>query len=764
VDISDELQLIISNAFINAKKSNHEYLTPEHLLVASLDYKKTSLLLDSCEADIKLLRSDLMNYLDHYIPQIDSGDPIQTIGLQEVLERAFFHVESSSAEALDVGDLFVSILEQEDSFGAYYLKKSGITRYKLLCAISEIGEIVEKTEPTFSESSAATAATETSPSIAAQPSTEQDDSILSSYSVNLTQQARQNQLEPFVGREEILDRVILVLARKLKNNPILVGESGVGKTAIAEGLAQRIVKDQIPAALKGFEIYSLDMGLLLAGAKYRGDFEERMKQVLAELQRRKDVILFIDEIHSVVGAGAVSGGSIDASNLIKPAVARGTLRCMGATTYDEFKKFFTKDKALARRFQMIDVVEPSEDETFTIVQGIKERFEKYHNVCYTEDAIKEAISLTNQYLRESHQPDKTIDLIDEAGAYLKLENEKSGINTIDSRTVTRGVIEKILARIARIPESKVSSSEQDKLKHLKVNLHSRIFGQDEAVEAVVQSIKKSRAGFRDKDKPISSFLFVGPTGVGKTELTKQLADLLGLELIRFDMSEYQEKHSVARLIGSPPGYVGYEEGGLLTDSIRKSPHSILLLDEIEKAHSDIYNVLLQITDYATLTDSSGRKADFRNVILIMTSNAGARDLGRISIGFSEADGGDDAVSKAVKDLFSPEFRNRLDKVISFAPLGHKEILHIVEKEVLTFKGLLKEKEIQFTISQKAKEYIADLGYSREFGARNISRIFDEQIKSFFVDEVLFGSLNKGGVAKVVMKGGKLSIQVKEHVQ
>ena len=762
MDISDELQLIISNAFINAKKGNHEYLTPEHLLVASLDYTKTSLLLESCEADTSLLRKDLLNYLEHYIPQVESGDPIQTIGLQEVLERAFFHVESSSAELLDVGDLYVSILEQEDSFGAYYLKKSGITRYKLLCAISEVGEIEEIAEP-LSSNDKFEAISPSNVKPVLEP-TEADDSVLSSYSVNLTSLAKQNILEPFVGREELLDRVILVLARKLKNNPILVGESGVGKTAMAEGLAQRIVRNQVPKSLQNFEIFSLDMGLLLAGAKYRGDFEERMKQVLAELQRRENVILFIDEIHSVVGAGAVSGGSIDASNLIKPAVSRGALRCMGATTYEEFNKFFIKDKALARRFQMIDVIEPNEDETFSIVQGIKERFEQYHNVSYTEEAIKEAISLTNQYLRESHQPDKTIDLIDEAGAYLKLKNEKKGVNSIDSRTVTRAVIEKILARIARIPESKVSSSEKDKLKSLESNLLSRIYGQNDAISSVVQSIKKSRAGFRDKDKPISAFLFVGPTGVGKTELSKQLSDLLGLELIRFDMSEYQEKHTVARLIGSPPGYVGYEDGGLLTDSIRKNPHSVLLLDEIEKAHSDIYNILLQITDYATLTDSSGRKADFRNVVLIMTSNAGARDLGRISIGFGESDGNVEVISKAVKDLFSPEFRNRLDKIINFSPLGPKDILHIVDNEVLAFKELLKTKSIDFSITQKAKEYLADLGYSREFGARNISRIFDEKVKSYFVDEVLFGELNNGGGAKVVMKGGKLSIQVREKIE
>lgn len=754
MDISDELQLIISNAFINAKKSRHEYLTPEHLLVASLDYTKAAALLEGCEADLSMLRNDLANYLEHYIPQVDSGDPIQTIGLQEVLERAFFHVESSSAELLDVGDLFVSVLEQEDSFGAYYLKKSGITRYKLMCALTDLTTAEESdARPEISVEEVGTK----------KESSESDDSVLSSYSINLTQQAREGELEPFVGREEILNRVVLVLARKLKNNPVLVGESGVGKTAIAEGLAQRIVRNQVPKALKDFEIFSLDMGLILAGAKYRGDFEERLKQVLNELQKREKVILFIDEIHTVVGAGAVSGGSIDASNLIKPAVSKGNLRCMGATTYDEFKKFFTKDKALARRFQMIDVVEPDEQETFTIVQGIKERFEKYHNVCYTEDAIKEAITLTNQYLKESHQPDKTIDLIDEAGAYLKLENEKQGMNTIDSRTVTSTVIEKIVAKIARIPEAKVSSSEQDKLRVLQSELKERIFGQDEAVDTVVQSIKKARAGFRDKDKPISSFLFVGPTGVGKTELTRQLADILGLELIRFDMSEYQEKHSVARLIGSPPGYVGYEEGGLLTDSIRKTPHAVLLLDEIEKAHPDIYNVLLQITDYATLTDTTGRKADFRNVVLIMTSNAGARDLGRSSMGFGDRVIKTDAVNKAVENVFSPEFRNRLDKIINFHPLGHREVLDIVEKEVVRFTALLEEKGISFSISQKAKEHLARQGYSQEFGARNIARIFDEEVKSYFVDQVLFGALQSGGEARVTLKGGKISIQVRETV-
>ncbi|MBN2650769.1 MAG: ATP-dependent Clp protease ATP-binding subunit ClpA [Spirochaetales bacterium] len=753
MEISDELQLIISSAFINAKKKGHEFLTPEHLLLSSLDYVQANLIIEACSADREKLKSDLEEYLQKNIPVVPGKEPAQTIGLQEVLERSFYHVENSSNKLFDVGALLVAIFDQEQSFGSYYLRKSGISRYNLLCAVSDMSDSKESDEDD-----------DELELDSQERSDESKKTPLLKYSQNLTELARQHKLEPFVGREEILERVLLVLSRRMKNNPILLGEPGVGKTAIAEGLAQRLVKNDVPELLYGYEIFSVDMGAMLAGAKYRGDFEERLKQVLAEVEKKEKIILFIDEIHSIVGAGAVAGGSIDASNLIKPVVSRGKVRCFGATTFDDYKKFFEKDRALVRRFQTITVPEPENDELMNILNGLKDKYEKHHKVKYDQEALSHAVDLSNKYIKDRKQPDKVIDIIDEAGAYLRLNSflskNNAALKLSNPYVVTTSVIENVVSRMTKIPMQEVSKKEKDNLKHLETALRFEIYGQDPAVSEVVKAIKMSRAGFRLPDKPVSSFLFVGPTGVGKTELAKQLSRHLNIELLRFDMSEYQEKHSVARLIGSPPGYVGYEEGGLLTDAIRNNPNCVLLLDEIEKAHKDIFNILLQIMDYATLTDTMGKKVDFRNVILIMTSNAGATDLVKNSIGFLGQMGNTSALSKAVEKSFTPEFRNRLDSVVEFKHLEEKVILDIVNKEIMKFDDVLKDKDILLEVSEEAKHLIAREGYNREFGARNISRIISRELKDNLVDEVLFGKLSKkGGKVFVDVNAGKIKIEV-----
>ncbi|TFG61616.1 MAG: AAA family ATPase, partial [Spirochaetales bacterium] len=571
-----------------------------------------------------------------------------------------------------------------------------------------------------------------------------------------------------IGREDVLERTIQVLCRRLKNNPVLVGDPGVGKTAIAEGLAQRIAGNKVPAMLRDFQMYSLDMGGLIAGTRYRGDFEERMKRVIAELRKKKKVILFIDEIHTIIGAGAVSGGTMDASNLLKPALQSGELRCVGSTTFEEFKKSFDRDRALSRRFAAIEVLEPGRDEAVEILKGLRDKYQDYHNVFYSEEALLGAVDLSSEYITERRQPDKAIDVIDEAGAYThirlfkeqKEQETQEGAETPAPVEIGLDDIEKIVSKIARVPVRSVTVSEKDKLMTLVSGLQGQIFGQDQAIEDVVQAVKRSRAGFGSADKPVASFLFVGPTGVGKTELARQLAVGLGISIHRFDMSEYQEKHTVARLIGSPPGYVGYEDGGLLTDAIRKNPHSVLLLDEIEKAHQDIFNVLLQVMDYATLTDNTGRKADFRNVILIMTSNAGARDVGKALIGFGGRSLDDNAVKDAVERTFAPEFRNRLDKVVQFNRLGEEIILRIVDKELRLFQKQLDEKKVILTATDACRSWIADKGYSQEFGARNIARLVQEKIKNWFVDAVLFGDLAQGGSAVADVDAEKGDIVIK----
>ncbi len=760
--VSEEVQGVLNAAYLDAKERHHEYLTPEHILYATIFFDQGRAILEECGVDLDTIKHDIEEHLQKNVPVTKSGEPVQSLGFTGVIERAVFHTEASSKGVVDIGDVLVSIYDQKDSFGSYYLKKAGITRYELLRIISHGGLSDEEEERPdeaggVSEGERAAAATKEKQSVGKK-------SALALYTRELTQAAKDNQLEPLIGREDILERTIQVLCRRLKNNPVLVGDPGVGKTAVAEGLAQRIAAAKVPSLLRGYRVYSLDMGGLLAGTKFRGDFEERIKKVLKELEEQEQVILFIDEIHTVVGAGAVSGGSMDASNLLKPALASGKLRCMGSTTYDEFKKFFDKDRALSRRFQKIEVNETTPDETYEILLGLRDRYEKYHEVRYTDEALRAAVDLSAQFINDRMLPDKAIDVMDEAGAYMRILAYKEGRDKAEQAetVIEAGEIEKVVAKIARIPEKSVGATEVTRLKDLDAQLKARIFGQDAAIEAVVAAVKRSRAGFREPNKPVASFLFVGPTGVGKTELARQLADILGVSLLRFDMSEYQEKHTVARLIGSPPGYVGYEEGGQLTDAIRKTPHAVLLLDEVEKAHPDIFNVLLQVMDYATLTDNTGRKADFRNVIIIMTSNAGARELGKPLIGFGQRVVTESAVKEAVERTFAPEFRNRLDKVVAFGRLDERIVLEIVDKEIRAFQKQLAEKSVVLEVSDAAREWIAREGYSPDFGARNIARLVQDEIKHYFVDAVLFGDLSGGGKAIADVADGKVVIRTEKR--
>jgi ATP-dependent Clp protease ATP-binding subunit ClpA len=757
--ISEDVQTILNSAYQEAKQRKHEYLTPEHILFAALYFDISRELIESCGADPDEIREEVQKYLEDTIPVAKNSEPIQSIGFQEVIERAVFHTESSQKGEVDIGDIIVSIYDDENAFGSYYLRKAGISRLSLLHAVS-YGPLSAEMEPDEENREVLEEKVEQT---AEEGKKKRAKSALESFTMELTSLARENKLEPLIGRDDIVERTVQVLCRRLKNNPVLVGDPGVGKTAIAEGLAQRIADEKVPGLLKGFEIYSLDMGSLIAGTRFRGDFEERMKRVIAELVKKEKVILFIDEIHTIIGAGAVSGGTMDASNLLKPALQAGHIRCIGSTTFEEFKKSFDKDRALSRRFQKIEVTEPTHEETVTILKGLRDKYEEYHHVTFTDEALEAAVDLSVHYLNDRYLPDKAIDVIDEAGAYMRMTTFKEETEDFEGEPVEIGEeqIENVVAKIARVPIKSVSVSERDKLKDLKERITEQLFGQESAVEAVVRAVKQSRAGFRAPDKPVASFLFVGPTGVGKTELARRLSDILGIALHRFDMSEYQEKHTVARLIGSPPGYVGYEEGGLLTDAMRKTPHAVLLLDEVEKAHQDIFNVLLQMMDYATVTDNTGRKADFRNVIIIMTSNAGARDIGKPLIGFGERHINESAVDDAVERTFAPEFRNRLDKVIKFNRLDESIVLRIVDKELSFFKEQLKEKDVELTVTRECREWLARTGYSHEFGARNIARLIQDKIKSYFVDAVLFGDLSGGGKAVADIKDDDVAIEVTE---
>lgn len=875
---TDEVQTILNDAYLEAKAKGHEYITPEHLLYTTLGCDLPRTVIQECDADPDAVRASLLEYFSEYLDTAKDVNPVLTEGWQDIIERTIYHLSAVGRDEITSLDLLVAIYDLDKSFASHYLRKAGVERLRLLEAVSHrpsededaeedaaggIGTIFEGADDAAQGAGAAKKAKEKG-------------GALEKFAVDLTARAEAGELEPLIGREDIMERTLQVLSRRLKNNPIHVGDPGVGKTAVTEGLASRIVEGQIPSLLAGHRIWSLDMGSLLAGTRYRGDFEERIKKVIKELEARENVILFIDEIHTVIGAGATSGGSMDASNLLKPALMSGKIRCIGSTTYDEFKKFFEKDHALARRFQRIDVPETTRDETYRILLGLRGAYEAHHRVSYSDEALHAAVDLSDQFLNEKHLPDKAIDLIDEAGAWKRLneesgwmegeggaggdlqggaddsgssagegglgargaageegavpagkaapgDDEEAGEDGAEAREgssavgggpedeengtagegdsesasppeagpptnqaapapggpesnqpalthpggpiteqaalppeqappqtriplVEVGDIEKVLSKIARIPEKTVSAGENERLQFLEQTLRERIYGQDEAVSDVADAIKRSRAGFRKPDKPVAGFLFVGPTGVGKTELARSLADELGVPLHRFDMSEYQEKHTVSRLIGSPPGYVGYDDGGMLTDAVRKTPHAVLLLDEIEKAHQDIYNILLQVLDYATLTDNMGRRADFRNVVIIMTSNAGARDIGKPRIGFGGGEISFGAVDDAVKRVFSPEFRNRLDKVVKFAHLGIEIVENIVRKELDLFREMLSPKNVTLEVSDAAVRWIAEKGHSPEFGARNIARLVEEKIKGFFVDQVLFGDLKDGGRA------------------
>lgn len=731
--ITEELDNILRAAYTEAKTREHEYLTPEHVLFAALFFDSVKAIIKGCGGDVKTLRKSLDGFFKDKIPHsLSAGsEPEQSLGFQNVMERAIWHTASAQKKELDIGDVLISIFDEEESHAAYYLSKEGITRLDLLNYISHGVSVAPDIAEPGKEGEKY------------QEKAGREKKVLMLFTTELVQKAINGEMDPLIGREDILERTIQVLCRRYKNNPIHVGEAGVGKTAITEGLAQLIARGEVPRPLKNAKIYSLDMGSLLAGTRFRGDFEERMKRVIAELKKMENVILFIDEIHTIVGAGAVSGGSMDASNILKPALTSGKMRCIGSTTHDEYRKFFDKDRALSRRFQPIEVPEPTVDETYRIILGIKERYESYHEVSYTEEALHATVDLSSKHINDRHLPDKAIDVLDEAGARTRLyRSDDQDIITISPKEV-----EVVVAKMARIPEKSVSSSETVQLKDLQGSLKSVIFGQDQAIELVVQAIRRSRAGFQDQNRPVASLLFAGPTGVGKTELARQLALTLGIPLHRYDMSEYQEKHTVSRLVGAPPGYVGYEEGGLLTEAIRKTPHSVLLLDEIEKAHQDIFNTLLQVMDYATLTDNTGRKADFRNVIIIMTSNAGARDIGKSQIGFGERKVTKRAISDAVKKVFAPEFRNRLDAMITFNDLSRPVVVDIVKKQLREFADQLKQKNVILIVSDNLYEWLADKGYSVEFGAREIARLIQDKVKNFFVDEVLFGKLVKGGTVE-----------------
>jgi len=745
--ISGHVQAIIDAAYNEAKLRKHEYLTPEHILYAALAFDEVQGVLFSCGADLGQIRSGMETFFEQKMP-ISSGEPTKTVGFHNVIERALIHCKTAQKEMIDVADILVSLYDEERCYSGYYLRKAGIKRLELLHVLSHSyggdGFISSDKKETTADDD-----------VDLQKKGGKK-TVLERYAVDLTALAKDHKLEPVIGREEELARTVQVLCRRMKNNPIHVGDSGVGKTAITEGLAQRIISGDVPPVLKDFNIYSLDMGALVAGTKYRGDFEERIKRVIEEMLKKEKAILFIDEIHTLVGAGAVSGSALDASNLLKSALTSGKIRCIGSTTHEEYNKFFEKDRALSRRFQKIDINEPTQEVAIDILKGVKSKYEDYHHVHYSDEVVETAVRLSAQFITERRLPDKAIDVIDEAGAFARIEAFKSSTvqdAQIEQVEIALPVIEAVVSKIARIPQRTVGENEKDKLKDLEARLKERIFGQDEAIAAVVKAVKRSRAGFRSEGKPVANFLFAGPTGVGKTELARQLAEILGVAMIRFDMSEYQEKYTVSRLIGSSPGYVGYDEGGQLTEAVRKQPHAVVLLDEIEKAHQDIFNILLQIMDYATLTDNQGRKADFRNVIFIMTSNAGAREIGKGLIGFGERVQDDSAVNEAVEKLFTPEFRNRLDSVVRFGHLSREIMISIVQKEINAFSAQLAEKHVTLTVTGSCVDHLAEEGYSKEFGARNAGRLIEEKIKNFFVDEVLFGRLSEGGSAVVDWREG-----------
>ena len=751
--LSKELEATLNAAFKEARENRHEFMTVEHLLFALTDNEVAAKILTACGGDIGSIRRQLASFIDDSAPLLleDSGRDTQpTIGFQRVLQRAVFHVQSSGKKEVTGANVLVAIFGERESHAVYLLNQQNIARLDIVNCISHgISKDNEEAEgeDDFDDSTDSEALTD-----------KEEKSALDLYTVNLNDSAAAGNIDPLVGREEEIERTAQILCRRKKNNPLFVGEAGVGKTAIAEGLARRIFEGDIPDILSSSTVYSLDLGALIAGTKYRGDFEARMKSVLEELKEDKDSVLFIDEIHTIIGAGSASGGVMDASNLIKPALVSGDLRCIGSTTHQEYRSIFEKDRALARRFQKIDVLEPSEEEAIKILQGLKERFEKHHSIKYTSQAIRSAVELTNRHINDRNLPDKAIDVIDEAGARQRLLPVSRR-----RKTIGVGEIEEIVSKIARIPPKTVSSSDKDVLKTLERDLKMVVFGQDEAIGTLSASIKMARSGLANREKPIGSFLFAGPTGVGKTEVTKQLSSLLGVELVRFDMSEYMERHTVSRLIGAPPGYVGYDTGGLLTEAVIKSPHSVLLLDEIEKAHPDVMNILLQVMDHGTLTDANGRKTDFRNVVIVMTTNAGAEKINRASIGFTMQNHASDA-GEAVKKTFSPEFRNRLDGIIQFAPLGAETIAHVVDKFLVELESQLDEQKVSLLADRKARNWLAKKGYDPLMGARPMRRIIQEKIKRPLADQLLFGELVSGGHIIVTVEKGDLIVKIEETVR
>ena len=754
---SDNLEKAIHVALAHSNTLKHELATLEHLLLALTDEPDAAKVMKACAVDLDILRASLQNFIEEdlasLITETDGSEAVPTAAFQRVIQRAAIHVQSSGRSEVTGANVLVAIFAERESNATYFLQEQEMTRYD---AVNFIAHGVAK-DPNFGEARPVTSSTDASnaeldPSKAVK---DKKESALEKFCVNLNEKSKVGDIDPLIGRESEVERCIQILCRRRKNNPILVGDPGVGKTAIAEGLAHKIVIKEIPLVLTNTTIYSLDLGSLLAGTRYRGDFEERLKAVMVELEDHPDAVLFIDEIHTVIGAGSTSGGSMDASNLLKPALQGGKLRCMGSTTYQEFRQHFEKDRALSRRFQKIDVNEPSVDDSIKILKGLKPYFEEHHNIKYTSDAIKTAVELAARYIHDRKLPDKAIDVIDEAGAAQHLLPESKR-----RKTITVKEIEAIVARIARIPSKNISKNDAEVLKDLEKSLKRVVFGQDAAISALSSAIKLSRAGLREPEKPIGNYLFAGPTGVGKTEVAKQLADTLGVELLRFDMSEYMERHAISRLIGAPPGYVGFDQGGLLTDGVDQHPHSVLLLDEIEKAHPDVFNILLQIMDHGKLTDHNGRKVDFRNVILIMTSNAGASDMAKSAIGFGRdrREGEDTA---AIERIFTPEFRNRLDATISFAPLGVEIITKVAEKFILQLEAQLMDRNVTFELSSDAAEWLGVRGYDEKMGARPLARVIQEEIKKPLADELIFGKLSKGGIVKVTLKEDKIDLQIIE---
>ncbi len=750
MNITRDLNYIILKAFEEAKNSNNEYVTPEHLLYSALSNEEVIGAIDKCGGNVEELKANLIEYIGEYIDSIEGITPQESLGFQQVLIFASQQVISSGKEVIDTHHILAAIFELEDSYANYYLSEQGIIKKDLLYYLCH------KDEETFLEDKDEDEEEVEVHNREEQVENKSKKSFVEKYTLKLNELIQHdNYKDSLIGRENILERTMQILCRRTKNNPIHIGEAGVGKTAITLGLTNLINKGKVPEKLKKAEIFSLDLGSMLAGTKYRGDFEERIKKVLDELKGHENPIVYIDEIHNIVGAGALGSGSLDASNLLKPYLMEGKIKFIGATTYDEYKKYFQKDKGLTRRFQPIEVKEPSLEEAIEILQGLIPSYEEYHNVKYTKESIEAAVSLSHKYINDKYLPDKAIDVIDEAGSYIAMGEDS--INEI--AVINEQIIEEIIAKTCNIPKKTVESNEISSLKNMENILKENIFGQNSAVEEIVRCIKTSRAGLNDDDKPVASMLFVGPTGVGKTEIAKTLAKNMGIELVRFDMSEYGEKHAASKLIGAPPGYVGYEEGGLLTDAIRKKPHCVLLLDEIEKAHIDILDVLLQIMDYATLTDNQGRKADFRNVIIIMTSNAGARKVGKNIIGFGERQIGGEAIMEEIKRIFSPEFRNRLDKIVVFNHINKDMAISIAKKELNNFKEKLSSKNITIEFGTNCIDYVAEKGISREFGAREIIRIISSQIKPLLVDEILFGKLSGGGTGTIDIVEGNFELKV-----